>query len=496
MKAIKLKPLFFPSDDILVKPPDVLCDFNQVNKEKLRDKTVSGLNQLINILRGRKLKRSNAGQSKYLEDEKETVKKLTEWKRPASPSSPITRKYTFRRTFTLNNLNSSLSPEKSPPKEKPKSLLRPKTIDIFTGTVQAILATEKLKKKVQEEEFKNLSSQNLEYESEIKDRIERLKRALKGLKSFIYESQSKLSELKNSFEEAKKKHEEDTNSLSLLEAQELLFKDKTKKNRIQDEATYFIKKEKLRKMKQELHKAYLEVQEKFSNEINSQTRTAESAEHSRRMYKKQVKEYREELIMLYCRLLKDGKDARADGLRWIIKSLWHMHEAVPISAFPKFLDDESAHFLLKLSELEIEQQVFAKQLSVLQQDFKNSRPASCIPSAFSLYNNVKGRLRQISQSSVGKSPISQKPLKQDSKENSTPSSYSEVSALKTRINRHQDEINNLTSIEIKRVTDNYGLNADVEEVGLFHVIRCLVGEKVREFNRYTRSTFMGMKSKV
>jgi hypothetical protein len=343
-----------------------------------------------------------------------------------------------------------------------------------------------------------LSERNIEYEEEVKDRIEKLKRALKNLKAFVYESQEKLVGMKREFEEAKKKNEEDSNALALLEAQELLFKDKTKKARIQDETTYFIKKEKIRKLKQDLHKSYLDTQEKFSSEISGQSRSLESAEHSRRLYKKQVKEFREELVMFYCRLLKDGKDARSDGLRWIIKSLWTMHEAVPISAFPKFLDDESSHFLLKISELEIEQSVFLNQLSLLQVEFKNTRPASCIPSAFSLYNKVKGRLRQISQSSIGRSPVNKKkmPDKGSSKENSTPSSYSEVSALKAKVSKHQEEINSLTQLEIKRVTEGYAMNSENEDIGLFHIVRCLVGDKVREFNRYTRSTFMGMKSKV
>ena len=494
MKAVKLKPLFFPTDDILVRPPEFLCSQMTMNPDKLHNKTVSNLNQLITILRGRKIKKTNSDQAKVLEDEKETVKKLTEWKRPASPHSPLTRKYTFRRTFTLNNLSNSISPEKNLSIEHQKPL-RSKAINIFAGTIQAILSMDKMKKKLQEEETKNLSEQNKEYELELKNRIERLKRDIKGLKSFIHDNSSKLKGLKESFEEAKKQHEEKSSSLALFEAQELLFKDKIKRSKPQDEAAYFIKKEKLRKMKQDLHKSFLETQEKFTNEISGYVRTLESAEHTRRMNKKQLFEFREEIIMLYCRLLKDGKDARSDGLRWVIKALWKMDEPVPISAFPKFLDDESAHFLLKLSELELEQEVYTQRLSKIQADLKNSRPSSCVSNTLLLYSQVKKRLRQISQSSVGKSPINIK-ADESPKElirSMTPNCYKEVLGIKEKISKNQDEMGTIINNEIKRVTDLYCLNPDGVEIGLFHIIKCLVGDKVREFNRYTRSSIISRK---
>lgn len=494
MKAVKLKPLFFPTDDILVRPPEILCTQMTFNPDKLQNKTLSNLNQLKTILRGRKIKKSNSSQAKMLEDEKETVKKLTDWKRPASPNSPLTRKYTFKRTFTLTNINNSFSPEKIVPTDKPKPL-RPNTINIFAGTIQAILSMDKLKKRLQEEESKNISTQNKEYEADLKNRIERLKRDIKGLKIFIHDNSEKLITLKNSFEEAKKQHEDKSNSLAMFEAQELLFKDKVKRSKPQDEAAYFIKKEKLRKMKQDLHKSFLETEEKFTNEINGQVRVLESAEHTRRMNKKQLLEYREEIIMLYCRMLKDGKDARSDGLRWIIKALWTMNEPVPISAFPRFLDDESAHFLLRVSELEIEQEMFSQQLGKIQQELKNSRPSSCTPNTLLLYSQVKKRLRQISQSSIGKSPIKLKAEKssQEMKLNLSSSSYNEILSIKDKISKNQEEIATSINNEIKRVTDVYCLNPDGEEIGLFHIVRCLVGDKVREFNKYTRSSIVSRK---
>jgi hypothetical protein len=52
-------------------------------------------------------------------------------------------------------------------------------------------------------------------------------------------------------------------------------------------------------------------------------------------------------------LLKDGIDARKDGLIWIIKALWLLEQDVSISCMPTFLDSESIKFLLEYGKMDI-----------------------------------------------------------------------------------------------------------------------------------------------
>ena len=499
MKAIKLKPLFFPSDDILVQPPDIVLNRSSTIVSAINpSKSLSPMKNLMTILRGRQLKKLNAQKKPDVEVEKEAVQRLSEWKTLASPNkSPLMRKFTFRRTFTLGQ------DSKSPPKIA-QSMVNMKIgkialIDALVSKVQKIIVHERNKKKVQEEEIKEISERNQRYEQEAKSSIKRLSHEIKSLKAKIRENTSKLDDLRAEFVAYNKKYEEDCAALSLMEAQELLFRDKDKGKKpvkINDEKQYFIKKERFRKMKQELHKNYQEGKDRYTILIEEGTRFLDSSIHLRQISKKELKEYREQTIMLYCRTLRDGKDIRADGLRWIIKGLWLMNEPVPISAFPKFLDDESAHFLLVVAEKDIELDVYEKKLDELRTEVKNKRPSSALPSAKNLYNDVRKRLRDISQSSVGHGEKEIYPMNTESTKNGfskvNSSNFNDISELRTKVAGIHEFVKESMTQEIKRVTDLYQINSGkAEELGLFHVIRCLVGDKVREFNKYTRITNNG-----
>jgi hypothetical protein len=39
---------------------------------------------------------------------------------------------------------------------------------------------------------------------------------------------------------------------------------------------------------------------------------------------------------------------------WIVKTLWRLGEAVPTESFPQFLDDDSVHCILFLSQKSME----------------------------------------------------------------------------------------------------------------------------------------------
>ena len=62
----------------------------------------------------------------------------------------------------------------------------------------------------------------------------------------------------------------------------------------------------------------------------------------------------QKLMRHYESLLYQGRDARNDGLIWIIKSMWKLGKNVPMQYIPKFLDFHAIEFLFKLANKSIE----------------------------------------------------------------------------------------------------------------------------------------------
>lgn len=498
MKALKLKPIFFPNDDILVRPPHFIIGDEEISIDKSKNNTISSTDQLITILRGRQLKKQDNTKALISEEAEEQVKKLSDWRKNAeSPTSPLLRKFTFKRLMTsrtnseVKSQNRQMLPTQVtlPPKITP--------LQSLVTTVQGIVAVEKFKKKVLDAEVQGVSERNKAHEANVKLRIAKLTQETRELKNYIKESSGKLEKCTKEYSELVKKHEEDVLTLGLKEAQELMFADKGKKKVIKpgDESQYFIKKEKIRQMKQDLHQKFHTDKENFSEQIDRIKRSLEISESHRLQSKKELKIYREEIVMLYCRILKDGKDIRSDGLRWVIKALWGMKEYIPISAFPKFFDDESSHFLLLHSEKDLEYENLVKRLENMRKEVKNKRNSSSITTARELYKTVRSRLRNISQSSIGQLFDGSTPLNDTSmsfcqtQSKDTPSNYNEIKEIRDKLAEISEFIKEKTTQEIKRVTENYQINpGEAGKVGLFHVIKSLVGEKVREFNKYTRGS--------
>ncbi|OMJ91450.1 hypothetical protein SteCoe_6035 [Stentor coeruleus] len=495
MKAIKLKPIFFPNDDILVKPPDFIISIEEMPTEKNKGKAISSTDQLKTILRGRQLKKQDDQNKSFKEEEEDTVKKLSEWKGSDSPKTPFLRKFTFKRGITHNysfeskasNRSSSVAQTIAPIKNPTQSIV---------SVVQGIVAVERFKRKTLEIETRQVSDRNKQYEDNIKAKMNKLTKDIEALKLYIRENTDNLEKLKNEYEEVEKQHEDSLSAISLKEAEELLFSDKGKKKIIKpgDESQYFIKKEKFRQQKQELHKKYQEDKENYKNKLDTIKRSLEISERHRLESKKELKTHREEIVMLYCRALKDGKDIRNDGLRWVIKSLWNMNECVPISAFPKFFDDDSAHFLLMMAEKDLELEHCINKLDQLRKEIKRKRSSMNVSTARELYKSVRKRLRNISQSSVGQLVDGSSPCEDINDSMMIPqeeqqSNYIEIKMLRDKVTQITEFVKEATHVELKRVTEVYQANpGEAEKFGLFHIIKCLVGDRVREFNKYTRSS--------
>jgi hypothetical protein len=494
MKTAKLKPVYLPNDDILVCPPQFIDVEDEIQPEKPKNKTFSSTEQLKTILRGRQMRKSINLKNLTGEDEEEDiVKKLSEWKCTDSPKSAIKRKFTFKRgTTSIKNNDSkaslrSISLNKTAPHEN--------ELDSIATMFKGLVALEKYTKKKVELESKQITEDNLLKERNIKHKINIMNQEMQQLKTLYNENLQKQEKFKKEFEELQKNHENSLGLISKQEAQELLLSEKGKKKLLKpgEESRNYMKKEKLRQQKQEVHKKYQEGQEYYSTKIADLRAMIEIVKASKQTCKKNLINFREELVSLYCRALKDGKDLRSDGLRWIIKSLWKMNECVPLSSFPKFFDEDSYQFLLTMAEKDLELESLTKKLEDLRVEIRSKRKKCSISTERELYRTVRNRLRSISQSSVGQNldgvsvdegeHIERK--KDDFEENG---SFLELSRLRGQIGEIHENIKQMSLSEVKRITEIYKSNiGESGKFGVFHIIRCLVGDKVREFNKYTRT---------
>jgi hypothetical protein len=197
---------------------------------------------------------------------------------------------------------------------------------------------------------------------------------------------------------------------------------------------------------------------------------------------------KENISNLYFRILKEGKDLRNEGLKWIVKALWAHESFVPVSTFPKFLDEDNIIFILKLSEKDLELENLTEKIEIMRREVKSRRTNTSVSSSRELFQSVKSRLRDLSRS-VMSSPLEVRRDELQTREYEKNSScYSEIGGMRERFNKIHESVREMTENEIKRTTENYKNSpGEAEGVGLYHLIKCLVGDKVREFNKYTRN---------
>jgi hypothetical protein len=78
--------------------------------------------------------------------------------------------------------------------------------------------------------------------------------------------------------------------------------------------------------------------------------------------RKEEKAIINKLMLFYKELLFKGKEAKKDGLVWIIKSIWYLGENVPVSFMPEYLDLESIEYLFQLAHKQLEIEYFMKKI--------------------------------------------------------------------------------------------------------------------------------------
>ena len=161
-----------------------------------------------------------------------------------------------------------------------------------------------------------------------------------------------------------------------------------------------------------------------------------------------------------------------------------MKQPVPISTFPKVLDDESSHFLLVMSEKDLEIDFLQKRLHELREEIKQDSQTNISKSPLELFNIVKDRIKEIKKNSkvISLNTSGMQESLNTSIIDHSCNRYDEIKTTKSRLKIKEKEKANLTLEEIKRVVGLYQ-SENENGIGLFHIIKTLVGDKHREFRK-------------
>jgi hypothetical protein len=445
---------------------------------------LTNLEDLKSILRGRRLKSLTAHKRTTENDEMESVLKLSEFKVPHRVGrSPLSRKYTFRRSYT--NLNHDVkSNQPSPVKldENPN----------FVIALQSLVSKEKGKSKDTEQEMIRFTESNKDYEAGLLSRMKKMSQDIEETSEFLTNYKLKIKLAQSERQREAKLYEEKMTEIMSNETNLTLsmhsFKGKKKHPDVSEERQYFIVKEALRTAKRELHAHHIEIIEKSTHELENMNLLLISYQTHKKNCQKELKDLQDSLINFYCMNLKEGMDLREDGIRWTIKSLWKMKQAVPVSAFPRYLDDESSHFLLFMAEKDLESTFLQKRLDQLREEIKKDHMNSGFTkSPKELFDIVQGRLRDIKRRTKALSLDSSEIIqfgKTDENENSV-YRYDEIKHLKNQLKNDKESVASLMMEEVKRVVGNYNPET-TKNVGITHIIRCLVGDKYKDFRKLAR----------
>lgn len=478
MKSVRLKPLYLKADEILIQPPKELSKTVDYSLPQNSTMTISSIDNLASILRGRSLRSTKSRRQEPLQEEKESVLKLSDFKVKFKKISPIKPRLTFRRTL------SNLSQENSPAKQFQKKLAEP------TPSIESLISAISIKEpgniKQLENEFIKYTETNKKFEAglifekkENEIKINSTNKKIADLKNEIYH-------IEKSLKQEETEYQEKMSMLAFQNTEGLLslytINGKKKANmEVSQEHEYLHLKQQLRKAQADIHAQYIENKEKFNEKLEAKKSALDTWQDLKNKIQKEVKDSQETLIAFYCRTLKDGMDLRDDGLRWCIKAIWKTSHPVPVSSFPSYLDEGSVTFLLKIAQFDLEIKALTSKLQVLRNEMKRNHLFTSMEKPSSeVFRGIKERLKMISQTSKVVKVKGNVEIKGSLKENDLVASQTpDLCEIKEKIKEKERLINKLSEDEIRRIAENY--NNVNHSVGILHIVRSLVGDKMKNF---------------
>ena len=480
MKSVKLKPLYLKADEILIQPPKELSETVDYSLPQNSSMILSSIDNLSSILRGRSLRKRKLKNPGLLREEKESVEKLSDFK-----IKRIRKLTTGKPRFTLRRTLSNLTQENSPTKPSPK-----KPVDELPS-IETLLNTISKKEKGNtrqlENEFLKYTETNKKFEARLISERQEKEAQINLINEKVYKIKNDILETEKTLKSVESEYEEKMEFISFQNTEGLLslytINGKKKVNmEVSQEHEYLLLKQKLRKAQNDIHSVYIESKESLNEKLDSQKSVLELLQETKNKVQKEVKDAQETLQAFYCRTLKDGMDLREDGLRWCIKAIWKTAHPVPVSSFPNFLDEGSITFLLKISQTDLEIKHLASKLQALRNELKRNNLYTSMEKPNSeVFKGIKERLKFISQTSKAvkiKENMEIRGINLPENE-AFIAQVPDLTELKEKIKEKENLTNKLSDEEIRRIVQNH--NPEIESVGILHIVRSLVGDKIKNF---------------
>lgn len=195
----------------------------------------------------------------------------------------------------------------------------------------------------------------------------------------------------------------------------------------------------------------------------------ESSRNEIEACKEKMRAIRTALVNHFSQILKEGIDARADGLRWVVIELGRCDVKVLPSMFPSFLDAKSIDVITRLADKELELQNLQEFLHNLYKDLNHDsigttgRPKEAIKSrlhrvrsenllkemtvtTFNRHTKQYKVTRELVQNIDDSAPLTDRHLKSD---------WSRIQAAETMYENLNAQIDKVQETEVLRIAHDY-----------------------------------------
>jgi hypothetical protein len=206
------------------------------------------------------------------------------------------------------------------------------THETFRGKLKSLLA---------------ISKQSKEFEDRLEKEYAELALYLGTLKETVRKESTRVCEIRAHIHELTR---EQNTKRSTLEQEE----SKIKGIRMQNLASYLSKKSSLEKRKRKTTVTYSTVISDLQAEAEAKLEAVESRRTEIEVVKDKIRAIKTALVKHYSQILKEGKDSRSLGLKWVVMRLWKYEVKVTPDLFPSFLDAQSADVILSSAAKEKE----------------------------------------------------------------------------------------------------------------------------------------------
>ena len=417
----------------------------------------------------RRKKNRRISQHDSSDEEKESVLKLTDWEKHDKKREILTTiseaKITLKKRIEGEDIV-----EEMKFKRKHKSYLP----DINSTKLLPIIKTirQRQANKEIEEVFKEKCRYFQMFEKDLADTYEKLEKELEKVRV-------DREILREDCCEIKKKVPLFVQELEKLKESLVVFEEKGRKGTSQIDLTGWMKnRDKLRENIKEKEKEKPLIVKSVNEELESKESKLSELDELNKTIRKKLEIVKSTQIKHYLSLLKDGKDTRSEGIQWIVIKLWKLGESVKVHQFPAFLDDDSVHFILFVSQKSLEIEVLLNKISPAKKVFSADKP--------NRWNNIKKRLAELTKQIKADRPeyiYNNKRVSIRWVPNHVNDSVSlektviEPSFYENYIGKVKDMIKTALNNEVHRITLEYLLHGYEErfKVGIKDVISAIVG---------------------